>query len=198
MAGLSAFKSVAKTTASKKKVDRPEICDPALDEAVANWLEAKKAEVSAESAKKLAEAEFLDPAVAKILEASNETGEPQSSVSINGKIMISIQERYGKIAIENLPRLCEIFGEEEGQSYFHEKMEITLTEAALADESIMNKLAKAVGDENIEKYFEVKRYMTPRPNFHHDRLTKKSITAKARRAMDEGILTTPKGAVKAL
>jgi hypothetical protein len=195
--GLSAFKGAAKpATGSKKKTDKPEINDPGLEQAVGDWLKAKATETSAAADKALAEAIFLSPAVQKIIDASNEGGQPESSVIINGKVMVSIQDRYGKIGIESVVTLTEIFGEEGVKEYFEEKMEISLTEAALADDQLLSKLVAAVGQDNLERYFDIKRYMAPRPNFHHDRLTKKSITAKATRAMDAGVLTTPKGSVK--
>ena len=193
--GLNAFKSVAKDSGTKKKSDRPEIQDPTLDEAITKWLQAKIDLDSAEATKAIAESVFLTPAVKKIIDASIEGGEPQSSVAINGKVMVSIQNKYSKIAMEVLPRLEEIFGDT-FKDYFEEKMDISLTEAALADADLLTKLAEAVGAENIEKYFSVKRYMAPRPNFHHDRLTRKVITTKATKAMEEGILSTPKGSVK--
>lgn len=198
MPGLDAFKKVAKgTTATKKKVDRPEIDNPEFQSAVDSWLLAKQDEESAKSRKAMAEEVFLKAAVAKIEEASIVAGEPQSSVIINDKVMVTVQNRYGNTPVEHLPRLTEIFGEKLVGDYFQEKMEIKLTEAALNDPTIMEKLAKAVGAENIEKFFDVKQFVTPRPNFHNDRMTKVEVSTLAHQALDEGLITTPKGSVKA-
>lgn len=199
MPGLDAFKKVAKTAApARKKTNRPEINNPDFQAAVDNWLLAKQDEESAKSRKAMAEEVFLADAVTKIEEASIVAGEPQTSITVNDKIMVTIQNRYGNTPAEHMPRLVEIFGEKLAGDYFQEKIEIKLTEAALNDPSIMEKLAKAVGTENIEKFFDVKQFVTPRPNFHNDRMTKTEICDLAHKALGEGIITTPKGSVKAM
>ena len=89
----------------------------------------------------------------------------------------------------------EVFGDQT-ETYFQEKTSITLTEAALSDETILQKLIAAVGQDKFPLYFDVKQHVAPTEALHQGRATNPELAEKAQKLMDDGVLKPYKAAVK--
>ena len=195
MAGISAFKKAAVAQPAKKKGGTPEASMPDLDNAVEAWLAADVAEKEAKAAKVAAESAILDPVEHERLKESLAAGSVHSSVKVNGKIIVSTKNAYSAVDPAVVPQLEEIFGED-SKKYFKEKMKIALNDKALNDEAIIKKLVDAVGEENINEYFDVKQVVEVSDSFHTDRSTDPKVASKAQAAIEQGMIRPYKAAVR--
>lgn len=192
---LSIFSKVAAKDPKGPKSKTPIVEIPALEVSIKEWLKADADADDAKSRKELAETVILPAAEDARVKECRRDGEFHSSVKLNGHVLVSTQSRYSDIASEDYGNLEKVFGDKT-DDFFKPKMEITLTEAALADEKILQKLISAVGQENLNTYFKVKQYIKPSDQLHEQRALNAEVGAKAKQLMDAGILKPYKSAVK--
>ncbi len=192
---LSIFGKAATAKPTKGKSTTPSVEVPALEQSIKEWLKADKDMNDAKSRKELAETVILPNAEESRVKECRRDGEFHSSVKLNGQILVSTQSRYTNILSEDRESLEKVFGDKTDQ-YFKSEMEITLTDAALKDEKILQKLIAAVGQENLATYFEVKQFIKPTDQLHEQRTLDPEIAGKAKQLMDAGILKPYKAAVK--
>jgi hypothetical protein len=189
--GLDAFKKVASAPAAKKsKSTTPVVELEELSDQVKTWVEAKKNEKDAKARLSGAGEEIKPVAEEARRKICMDTGNYASSVKIKAggeTITMSTKNAYSKIPTEQAPQLDEIFGEDKDK-FFKEKMTIALTDAAMNDEEIVNKLVEAVGAENLAKYFDIKQFIEPTEALHTQRSTDAKVAAMADRAINEGVL----------
>jgi len=196
--GLGRFsKAASKTTTKAKKDDKPRFAVPELSDAVDQWLEAKKMQQDGKSLQTAAENSILDEAESRRLEKSLDESKNHGTVVINDKIMVSAKNAYSAISEDSIDDLKEIFGDEV-ERFFKEKTSISFSDEALKDETLIDKIADIVGDENIDKFFVVKQCFVTTDAFHDARSTDSATAAKAKEAMDSGLVKPHKSAVRKL
>jgi hypothetical protein len=192
---LSIFSQAATKPAKSGKSKTPVIEIPALEVSIKEWLRADKAMSDAKAQKQLAEAVILPVAEEQRVRECRRDGEFHSSVKLNGQVLVSTQNQYTDIIVEDRANLEKVFGDKT-DTYFKPTMEITLTDAALSDEKILQKLIAAVGQENLATYFTIKQSIKPTEQLHEQRTLDPEVAAKAKQLMDQGILKPYKPAVK--
>lgn len=189
--GLDAFKKAATGPAPKKSKSKTPVVElPDLADAIKEWVGAKELEKDAKTRLSGAQEEMVPVAEEARRKVCMDSGSYESSVKIKAGdqvVTMSTKNAYSKIPTEMDGDLDEIFGEDKAR-FFKEKMEISLTEAALADEKIVNKLVEAVGAENLTKYFNIKQFIEPTEALHTQRSTDPKVAAKADVAIGKGIL----------
>lgn len=192
----SAFaKAAAATTPSKSKSKTQSISRPDLKEAIEQWKTAYQNKKNAEVQLEISESQILPIAETERVKLSQNMGECQSSIKINDEILVSQSSRYCNIGPDVLPKLEEIFGED-SKKYFKSKMKIEFSEAALADEDLLNKIAAVVGPDNLEKFFKITPYVEVMDTFHRDRATDPKVGEKYKKAEAEGLCRSYKAAIK--
>lgn len=189
------LKKAAKKKSTKSKSDTPEIDRPDLAEAIDKWAEASKMEKDAKALKAQAEGVILPEAEEERMKASAGDGKYHSSVKINGKVTVSVQSRYKTIGTEHEETIQEAAGDKYDE-FFKEDTKVSLKPSLLDDEDAMGKIIEAVGEENFERFFDVKQAIVPTRAFHEQRSTSKEVQELFEKLNDEGIVTPYKAAVK--
>lgn len=189
------IKKAAKGPDPKSKSKTPTVVLNGHDEALDDWMKANADMKDAESRKVAAEAKFLEDAEKARISECRRDGKYHSSVKINEKVLYGVQNRYSPIKNEDMGKLEEIFGDKT-ENLFKEKTAITLTDAALKDEKILEKLIAAVGAENFQTYFEVEQHVAPTEAFHEGRATSPELGDKAQKVIDAGIVRPYKASCK--
>lgn len=192
---MSIFANAATKPDKKGKSKTPSVEVSSLDAAIKEWRKADADMDDAKSRKDLAETIILPAAEDQRVNESRTDGEFHSSVRINNQILVSTQNRYTNIASEDRKALEEVFGDKT-DAYFKSEMDITLTDAAKNDETILKKLIAAVGEANLPKYFNIKQHIVPTETLHEQRTLDPEVAAKAKKLQDSGILKPYKPAVK--
>jgi hypothetical protein len=195
MSAMDLFKKGAKGPEPKKKSATPAVTLEGHDEAIQDWMQANADMKSAEARKVAAEAKFLDSAEGLRLSECQRDGKYHSSVKLNEKILYGVQNRYSAIPSEDQEKLDEVFGDKSEQ-FFKPKMEISLTQAALSDEKILEKLIGAVGADNLKTYFDIEQHISPTETFHEARSTNPEVAVKANKLIDAGVLKPAKASCK--
>lgn len=192
---LSIFGKAATKPAKGSKSKTPAVEISGLEAAIKEWRKADAEMDDAKSRKELAETVILPAAEDQRVKECRTDGEFHSSVKINGQILVSTQNRYTNIAVEDRGALEAVFGDKT-DTYFKPDMEIKLTDEALKDDTILKKLISAVGEANLSKYFDVKQFISPTETLHEQRTLDPEIEVKAKKLMGQGILKPYKAAVK--
>lgn len=188
-------KAAAKNEAKPSKTKTPTVELPKHAAAIDSWLKAHSDKKDAEARMATAEVGFLsDVEVARLAECRRD-GKYYSSVKVNDKITISTQNRYSPIDSKDHEMLEEVFGAKTGD-YFKPKTEISLTEAALNDETILQKLIIAVGEDKFATYFKVDQHIQPTETFHEARATNTEVGEKAQKLIESGVVRPYKNSVK--
>lgn len=206
MSAMDLIKKAAKGPEPKSKTKTPVVTlqgpltpgDPkseTYEDAISDWLKANQDKKDAEARQAAAEAKFFDSAEKSRIAECRRDGKYHSSVKINDEVLYGVQNRYSAIKSEDMAKLEEVFGDRT-DVYFKEKTEITLTEAALTDEKILEKLVAAVGPENFGTYFEVEQHVAPTEAFHEGRATDLEIGEKAEKVIKAGIVRPAKASCK--
>jgi len=185
----------AQSSVKPSKSKTPIVNLPEADKAITKWLKANADLKDAEARKADAESEILPLAEEARVAECRRDGKFYSSVKVDDKILISTQNRYSQIDPKDYSTIEEYFSSK-AEDFFKSKTDISLTEAALNDETILKKLIAAIGEENIRQYFNVKQYVVPTETFHEARSTNAEVGKKAQELMDQGILKPYKSAVK--
>lgn len=192
-------KAAVKLPPKKGKDEKPTIVvDEDMQQPIAEFLEAYKNASDAAAQKNSAEALFLPVAEQERLKFSVENGKLESTVKLQapaGTIMVSISNAYSKIDPAVKSNLDEIFGDDTDK-YFVEETEVALNDAAFKDEGIIEKLIEAVGQENFNKYFKVKQYLTVTEVYHTARATDPEVQAKHEIAVAAQLVKCNKASAK--
>jgi hypothetical protein len=193
----SILKNVAAAQAGKpkKKSTIPEVEIPGIDMEVRAWMDAHKAEKDAIAKKAQAEAKIIPVAEDERIKASMAKGENASSVRINGKILVSVQDRYKKIPADAADEIRKVVGSDFDR-LFRDKTTISLTDEAVASEEVLGKLMTAVGEENFGRWFKVEQTIEPTEAFHNGRSTDKKLNDAYKTLKDKGLVENYKAAVK--
>ncbi len=188
-------KAASKTESKPSKSKNPVIELPEQKTAIKDWLKAASDLKDAEARKATAEESILPAAEKARIEACRRDGKYYSSVKVEDLVTISVQNRYSPINTSDFPAIEDLFGEK-ASDFFSTKTEIKLTDAALNDEKIIEKLINAVGEDNFKTFFEVKQSVVPTEIFHEGSAVNAEIGKKADALKANGILKPYKAAVK--
>lgn len=188
-------KAASKTESKPSKSKNPVIELPEQKGAIKEWLDAAKDLKDAESRKATAEEKILPAAEKARIDACRRDGKYYSSVKVEDLITVSVQNRYSPINTADFPAIEDLFGEK-ASDFFATKTEISLTDAALNDEKIIEKLINAVGEENFKTFFNVKQNVFPTEVFHEQSAVNAELGKKADALKANGILKPYKAAVK--
>jgi hypothetical protein len=188
------MKKAAKKKTTKSKSKTPVVHRDDLDEAIDKWLSGDKKEKEGKAEKAQAESVMLPEAEEERVKACMDEGTHHSGVKLNDKVTISVQSRYTKISTDSEDEIREIVGDKYDE-FFKEKSKVELTAAALADEELLDKLAKAVGDD-FDRYFSVSEEIVPTKAFHEQRATSTDVREMFEKLEDEGLVKPYKAAVK--
>lgn len=195
MSAMDIIKKAAKGPEPKSKSKTPSITMNGHEADIEDWMKANADKKDAEARQAAAEAKFLDVAEKARIGECRRDGTFHSSVKINDKILYSTANRYTAIPNESQEKLDEVFGDK-SENYFKPKTEITLTDAALNDEKILEKLVAAVGAENFGTYFDVEQHISPTEQFHEARSIDAEVAAKADKLIEAGVLKQAKASCK--
>lgn len=188
-------KAAAKQEDKPSKNKTPVIELPEQQKNVRDWLKANADLKDAEARKKTAEEQILPAAENERITACRRDGKYYSSVKVEDKITISVQNRYSPINPKDFTTIQELFADK-AETFFTQKTAISLTEAALNDEKIIEQLINAVGQDKFQLYFNVEQTVVPTEVFHESRAVNAEIGKKAEILKDQGILKPYKAAVK--
>lgn len=188
-------KAAKKSKKSSSKSNTPEVELSELDEAISDWKTASKAEKNAKADKARIELTLLAKAEEERLKVCQSEKTFHSSIRLNGQVVVSVQNKYKKIDTDDYGDLEKIFGGDT-DALFIAKTTIALSPAALADEEIVAKLIKAVGEENFGRYFEVDQQLVPTERLHHERATDPVVAEQFEKAKEEGLIAPYKAAIK--
>lgn len=195
MSPMDFIKKAAKGPEPKSKSKTPSVVLTGHEADIEDWIKANADKKDAEGRQAAAEAKFLDVAEKARLGECRRDGKFHSSVKVNEKVLYSTANRYSAIPNESQEKLDEVFGDK-AEAYFKPKTEITLTDAALNDEKILQKLIAAVGEENFQIYFEVEQHISPTETFHEARSTNAEVGDKANKLIEAGVLKPAKASCK--
>lgn len=195
MSAMDLIKKAAKGPEPKSKSKTPSITLNGHEADIEDWMKANADKKDAEARQAAAEAKFLDVAEKARVGECRRDGKFHSSVKVNEKILYSTANKYTAIPNEAQAKLDEVFGDK-AEDYFKSKTEITLTDAALNDEKILQKLIAAVGEDNFQTYFEVEQHISPTETFHEARSINAEVAEKAQTLIDQGILKQAKASCK--
>lgn len=190
-------KAAAKQAASpKKKSATPAAEIPELDGVIQEWIDAHKAEKDAKAKKATAEATILPRAEEERLRHSMNSGAAASSVRVNDKVLVSVQNRYKKILPELADDIKTVVGNDKFDRLFREKTSISLTDEALANEELVGKLVDAVGEDDFERWFKVEQTLQPTEVFHKGRVTDPLLRDAYRSLKEKGLVEGYKPSLK--
>lgn len=202
--GLSAFKKVAKKSSSKKKKDEaPEFTvSGVLASAHRKWLDGKAKEKDGKATIKKNEGLLLPKAEEEHLKVCQSQDKYYSSIKIvrdedgkERKLTVSFTNKYSEIPTDSEDDLREIYGGSY-DTYFKEQTKVALSDKALNDDSFTDRLVEIVGEEEFEKYFEVKNFIKPTSEYHEHRMRHKDLAKMHQRAVDEGLVKCNKPSIK--
>jgi len=190
-------KAAKKKAPSKSKSKTPTVERDDLTEAIDKWLEADKMAKDGKALKEQAEAVILPEIEDERLQKCREDGEHHSSIKVNGKITVSARNSYSKIEAteENEGTLREAAGDRFDE-FFKEKTSVSLKSSLLEDEEAMTKIIEAVGEENFERFFDVKQHIAVTEAFHKGRATNEKVAEIFENLADEGLVKPSKNSVK--
>jgi hypothetical protein len=199
MAKIDVGKILAKAASGPEskpsKTKTPAISLENHTKAIEAWIKANADLKDAEAKKLEAESEFLPDAEAARIGECRRDGKFYSSVKVGDKIVVSVQNRYAPISPRDHGALEKTYGGKT-EDYFKTKTDISLTDAALNDETILQKLIAAIGEDKFTQYFDVKQSIVPTEQFHEARALNAEVGAKASSLIEMGILKAYKPAVK--
>lgn len=199
MAGLKNIlkKAAGKKSPAKKKSSTPTIQRDDLGEAIDKWLEADKMAKDGKALKEQAEAVILPEVEDERIKKCREDGEHHSSLKVNGMVTVSARNSYSKIEAteENEETLKGAVGDRFDE-FFKEKTSVALKSSLLDDESAMGKIIEAVGEENFERFFDVKQHIEVTEAFHKGRATNPKVAEAFETLADEGLVKPSKNSVK--
>lgn len=188
-------KAATRADAKPSKSKTPSVSLPQHAQTIETWLKADTDLKDAMARKASAEDVFLRDVEGQRLAESRRDGKYYSSVKVDNKIVVSVQNRYSPIQTADYPAFDEVFGART-KDFFKTKTEISLTDAALTDETILQKLIAAVGEEKFGLYFDVTQFVAPTELFHETRTVNAEVGNQADQLIQQGLLRPYKSAVK--
>lgn len=186
---MALLAGMAQQTEKKKggKDVKPQITEPAMDAAIAQWIEADKEAKKWDGIRTTAEAQILAFAAPARLTECRRMGKVESTVRVNGKLNMTQKCQYCAVSMQHLPALKEAFGAD-ADRYFKPRTKLELTEAAAEDKELLAKLIEALGPAKFAASFSVKQFAEVTEAFHGDFTLKPAVEAKARPFMESEIV----------
>jgi len=161
---------------------------------IGQWKDAHADLKDAKARMAQAEAQIIPEAEKKRLEECAK-GEFQSSVAIDGMVVVSTKNQYSPISTEFEEDLQETFGDRYDE-FFVKKSEVKVAAKALEDPEFVGKLVETFGSDVFGEYFEVTQKIAPTDAFHQQRSVNDEVREKAQEVMDQGIVKPYKPALK--
>jgi hypothetical protein len=182
-----------------KKNTKPQVDLPGLKDAIQKFLDAAKAEKEAIARKKIAEQEIRPLAEDAKAEACQKSGSYDSSVILNGKVIVTQQNRFKTIATDEEDMLRRIFGDEQYDEFFGQTTKVAFTKDLLDDEEMLTKVLGAIQGvvgEEFGKFFEVKTYLEPNEAYAKARICNPEVREQAKRAEGEDLCVPYSATIK--
>jgi len=191
---LKQMAGASKKPAAKRKQDKPEVNDPALDQQIDTWTEARREAARHKSLADTAEAQILAAALPAYREACRQAGRHEASAKVNGRLLMTAANRYSAIPQDQEAELQATFGDDFDR-YFKSSMRIALTDEAAADEAFLARLIEALGDE-FARRFVVTRTLTPTEALHLDMVMRPEVEERARPFVESEVIKPAKPSLK--
>lgn len=181
--------NAATDSASKKKSNTPTFQVDDIAAQIASYKDAKRQKTTAEAKMAMIAEETIIPKARDLHSAHvKSSGKVITTIKLqteDDSIDVDIaKNQYSKISVTNEPDLKKEFGKKY-EIFFAKKLEIKLTESAIADKDILAKLIKAVGQENFVKYFKVEHNLVPTEAFHNARFLDDALSTKMDKVIGE-------------
>lgn len=183
-----------KKTPTKKTNSKPLLKDNSLNSNIKDFLNAKKKQKEAKAEIARAEGAIIEAAERARIVHCTRTGKYESShkvASDEGQVTVKFPNRYSKIPTDDEDGLREVF-DDDYDRYFETKTEVTMTDAALNDESFIEEMLEKLGEEKFEEYFDVSAHIAVKKHYHENRVTDSKLAEKHKYAVDQGLVTPTK------
>lgn len=184
----------SKKSASKKP-SKPVINDPAINQAIEDFVTASQAAKTAEAQAQTAKAQIDASIGPKRLALCVNNAAVVPSVSVNNRLTFTQMRRWSKVPAEHAAELNEVFGDD-ADRFFQSTLSIGLSKSSANDEAVLQKLVDALGPEFIGQHFEISRDMEVTEAFHNAWSTDASVQEKAQPFLDSEILRIASSSLK--
>ena len=191
------FQKLAKKAAKgngnggSKKNGTPVLEKPELAEATADWKRADRMAKDAKALKAKAEGKIIPVATSEISDLSKQDGKAYTSVKVNDEVLVTVKNSYSAIDTENEKELKSVVGSK-FKEFFSTDTSVSLTPAFLNDQEAQAKVLKAIGEENFEKFFNVKMVLKPTEAYHKQRLTNAEVAEMHEKLVADGLVNPAK------
>jgi hypothetical protein len=183
-----------KKAPTKKSSSKPVLEDESLHKNIDDFLGAKKKQKEAKAEIARAEGAIISAAEKARVEHCTRTGKYESSHKVQastGTVTVKFPNRYSKIPSGDEESLREIY-DDDYDTYFREKTDVTMTEAAMNDEKFIEDMMEQLGEETFERYFEITSHIEPTKAYHEQRVTNEGLAEKHQEAVDQGLVNPTK------
>lgn len=164
--GLSKFKKLAdKPKAKKTTADA--IIDPAMEEVCNNLVKTSAALKNAKAAHENVQAEIIDYMQPKHIEALR-SNSLTKTFDLNDKVKCIFTDRFKALTAEDIKEFEERLIEKNVavEKLLKERVSLKLKKHVEDDEDKLNKLIEALGEDLLERYFEIKVETVPVKDFY--------------------------------
>lgn len=181
----------SKKTASASKSTMPTIDAPEdLRPAIADWIEADRAEKTAQTNKEAAESKLIDDVTDLRVQKCRADGKIYPSIRLNGGnsgVIKAVQRnRYKKMtADKHQDALLSVFGDEDFDRYFNIRSSITLDADKLTDQ-MAEKIRSALG-EKAGEIMTVEQRIEPNEEYQSASIFDEKVAEKAEQAQTDGL-----------
>lgn len=173
-----------------KKSIKPRAECPELADSIANFLEAQRAEKEASARKKIAEAEIRPIAEDAKADACQKAGSYDSSIILNGKVMVTAKSQYKDTSLEEEDMLRRIFGDADYDKFFGVRTKVAFSKELMDDEEklteVLGAIQKVVGGD-FARFFDVKTTISPTEAYTKGRICNPDVREKAKKAEAEDL-----------
>lgn len=164
--GLSKFKKLADKPKAKKTTAEV-VIDPAMEEVCEKLVKTSAALKNAKAAHENAQAEIIDYMQPKHMDALRGNSLTKT-FELNDKVKCIFTDRFKALSPEDLKEFEDNLAEKEiaVDKLLKEKVSLSLKKHVEDDEEKLNKLIEALGEDLLERYFEVKVSTVPVKDFY--------------------------------
>lgn len=193
-------KAANKQPSKKKKDEKPKIETQDIKSEINDWLGAKKQSKNAIAEMNRIGSTLISRAEQELTKHVRANRKYTSTVKLDdgegNTVSVSATNRYSPMSTESEEELREVYGDEYDK-YFAEKTEINLKPEAINNEELLGKLIEAVGEEDFDRFFDVKQSIQTNDRYHEDRIMDPDLADKHQQAVNEGLVSCAKPSVKA-
>lgn len=186
-----------KTTAPKKKggKEKPGITVAELEAAVEAYIEQRSAMETAETLMNQAKDQISTKAEEERLRISTAGGVNVSSITVNGRLTYTRQNRYSIVPEDAADLVRDAMGDD-FERYFETCIGLKLTDEAAADESVVGALLEALGEDFIARHFVISQDLKVRKGFHDAFATNEELRERAQPLVDSHVIRCAAGSLK--